>query len=152
MQVLNPGAGCTISHCVLLKHYYSVDFPWWFDRKKKSYVYFEIFFKNSWNQSEESYSNDLTDFFLRVLFQIKKCLQNLQINLEAKRMDGFSWKKNFIISEFTLFFEGQVLFTVNGLNWTQLLSQSWQVVIRLLRKSLIHWNFNQKKLFTVETT
>ena len=21
------------AHCVLLKHYYSVDFPWWFDRK-----------------------------------------------------------------------------------------------------------------------
>ena len=24
----------SISHCVLLEHYYSVDFPWWFDRKK----------------------------------------------------------------------------------------------------------------------
>ena len=23
----------TCAHCVLLKHYYSVDFPWWFDRK-----------------------------------------------------------------------------------------------------------------------
>ena len=23
----------TRSHCVLLEHYYSVDFPWWFDRK-----------------------------------------------------------------------------------------------------------------------
>ena len=23
----------TSSHCVLLEHYYSVDFPWWFDRK-----------------------------------------------------------------------------------------------------------------------
>mgnify|MGYP007048914558 CR=1 FL=1 len=26
-------ASSTLAHCVLLKHYYSVDFPWWFDRK-----------------------------------------------------------------------------------------------------------------------
>ena len=43
-------------------------------------------------------------------------------------------KKISIISEFTLFFAGQVLFTVNGLNC----SKSWQVLICLLRKSLNH--------------
>ena len=63
---------------------------------------------------------------------------NLQINLEAKSMHGSSWKKNSIVSEFTLFFAEQVLFTVNGLNW----SQSWQVLICLLRKSLNHENIN----------
>jgi hypothetical protein len=41
--------------------------------------------------------------------------KNLQINLEA--MHGSSWNFFSIISEFTLFFAGQVLFTVNGLLW-----------------------------------
>ena len=43
----------TNAHCVLLKHYYSVDFPWWFDRKLsilKSNV------KNSWNQSVKKFT------------------------------------------------------------------------------------------------
>ena len=31
-------ASSTLAHCVLLKHYYSVDFPWWFDRKLVSLV------------------------------------------------------------------------------------------------------------------
>ena len=58
----------------------------------------------SWNQSVKKVTQMIWHiFFLRVLFQMKKCLQNLQINLEAKRMDGFSWKKNSIISVFTLF-------------------------------------------------
>ena len=59
-----------------------------------------------------------------------------QINLEANSMHGCS-KKNSIVSEFTLFFAEQVLFTENGLNW----SQYCQVLICLLRKkfkSLIH--------------
>ena len=40
---------------------------------------------------------------------------NLQIDLEAKRMDGSSWNKKSIISVFILFFADQVEFTVNGL-------------------------------------
>ena len=43
------------------------------------------------------------NFILRVLFSEEACLQNLQIDLEAKRMDGLSWKKNSIVSVLTLF-------------------------------------------------
>ena len=64
------------------------------------------------SECEESYSSDLTEMFCACF---KKCLQKLQINLEAKRMDGFSWKNNSIISVFTLFVAAEVLFTVNGL-------------------------------------
>ena len=38
-------------HCVLLKHYYSVDFPWWFDRKNcftKTANEMMIFFPVKW--------------------------------------------------------------------------------------------------------
>ena len=28
----------TKAHCVLLEHYYSVDFPWWFDKKKMCHL------------------------------------------------------------------------------------------------------------------
>ena len=27
--------GLAVTHCVLLEHYYSVYFPWWFDRKNR---------------------------------------------------------------------------------------------------------------------
>ena len=54
-------------------------------------------------ECEESYSNDLTGFFCAWFFQKNQVLKNVSINLEAKRMDGFSWKKNSIISVFTLF-------------------------------------------------
>ena len=43
------------------------------------------------------------NFFLSVLFSEEVCLQNLHIDLEAKRMDGFSWKKESITSVFILF-------------------------------------------------
>ena len=64
--------------------------------------------------------------------------KNLQINLEAKSMHGSSWNFFSIISVFILVCAGQVLFSVNGLNW----SQCWLVLVCLLRKSLNHWNTN----------
>ena len=72
------------------------------------------------------------------LFDHTTVKSNLQVHLEAKSMHGSSWKKNSIVSVFILVFAGQVLFTVNGLNW----SQSWLVLVCLLRKNLNHWNTN----------
>ena len=40
----------TVPHCVLLKHYYSVDLPWWFDRK----IFFSFYSKSKW----KNLSND----------------------------------------------------------------------------------------------
>ena len=120
------------SHCVLLKHYYSVDFPWWFDRK----ISFFSLLSKTWKLEKEKLSNDRNSKLHFVIWQkncfcwiLSACSSGLRfhINLEAKSMHGSSWKKKSIISEFTLFFAGQVLFTVNGLNW----SQSWQVLIFL---------------------
>ena len=52
------------------------------------FVYFEKQLKKFVkSECEESYSSDLTELFCGCF---KKCLQNLHINLEAKRMDGFS--------------------------------------------------------------
>ena len=31
----------TAPHCILLEHYYSVDFTWWFDTKKFAFTFFE---------------------------------------------------------------------------------------------------------------
>ena len=67
---------------------------------------------NSWilkkivkSECKEGYLNDLTEFLKRkfVLFLEEACLQNLHIDLEVKRMDGFSWKKNSNISALPLF-------------------------------------------------
>ena len=112
------------AHCVLLKHYYSVDFPWWFERK----ICRDFFHFTVWWSKRKNLSNDRNSKLHFAIWQ-KKCFswilsacssglrfcKNLQINLEAKSMHGSSWKKNSIVSEFTLFFAGQVLFTVNGL-------------------------------------
>ena len=38
-------------HCVLLEHYYSVDFPWWFDRFFLRLPILKSNWKNSWNLS-----------------------------------------------------------------------------------------------------
>ena len=37
--------GHTSAHCVLLEHYYSVDFPWWFDRNFCRYCCVRRFWK-----------------------------------------------------------------------------------------------------------
>ena len=51
------------THYVLLEHYYSVDFPLWFDRKFFALAYFEKQQKKFVKlESERGYSNDLTDF------------------------------------------------------------------------------------------
>ena len=82
--------------------------------------------KNSWNQRVMKVTQMIwQNLLLRALSLEGVSRKHLQINLEAKSMHGSSWKKDSIISEFALFFAGQVLFTVNGLNW----SQSWQVLI-----------------------
>ena len=101
----------TIPHCVLLEHYYSVDFPWWFDRKIS---FFSILNKTNeklvkWQEFKAAFC-DLTRKLLPSNFdRVQSGLRfdtNLQIDLEAKRMDGSSWNKNSIISVFTLFFAG----------------------------------------------
>ena len=108
-----------ISHWVLLKHYYSVDFPWWFDRKLVSLVSSAKL--GNW---KKKLSNDRNSKLHFVIWQkncfcwiLSACSSGLRfhINLEAKSMHGSSWKKNSIISVFILVFAGQVLFTVNGL-------------------------------------
>jgi len=38
------------THCVLLKHYYSVDFPWWFDRK----ISFFSLLRKTWKLEKKS--------------------------------------------------------------------------------------------------
>ena len=70
--------------------------------EKKSAI--RQFFKKSWNQSAQKVTYMIwQNLFLCVLFSEEACLQNLGIDLEAKRMDGISWKKNSIISVLTLF-------------------------------------------------
>ena len=61
-----------IAHCVLLKHYYSVNFLWWFDGEIS-------FFFVKW-QNVKLVSN-----FIR--------WPNILIILEVKSMDESSWKK-----------------------------------------------------------
>ena len=91
---------CSRTHCVILEHYYSVDFPWWFHRNFFLSVYFEEQLKKFVkSECEESYSSDLTELFCGCF---KKCLQNLHINLEAKRMDGFSWIFFYYISYYSI--------------------------------------------------
>ena len=59
------------THCVLLRHYYSVDFPWWFDRKisfssllsknllndKKSKLHFAIWQKTCFRRSSSAFKS-----------------------------------------------------------------------------------------------
>ena len=132
----------TNAHCVLLKHYYSVDFPWWFDRKIS---FFSLLSKTCEMAECKATLCDLTEkLFVSNFIR----WPNLQIILEVKSMNESSWKKNSIISVFILVFAGQVLFTVNGLNW----SQSWQVFICLCGKSSNYHNFGESKPFTVKRT
>ena len=42
---------CSRTHCVILEHYYSVDFPWWFHRNFFCLSIVKSNWKNSWNQS-----------------------------------------------------------------------------------------------------
>jgi hypothetical protein len=93
------------------------DLTWWFDRK----ICRDIF---HFTESALDQKNSLNDKISKLLFAIwrKNCSRrfssgrtNLQIDLEAKFMDGSSWIKIYIILIFTLFYAGFVLFTVNGL-------------------------------------
>ena len=77
----------------------------WQKNLKSIYV-FADFEKIVKSKCQEGYINDLTELFCPEEAVLEKYLQNLQINPEAKRMDGSSWKKNYIVSVFTLFFAG----------------------------------------------
>ena len=72
-QVGNNKCISQCSHCVLLEHYYSVDFPWWFDRKKSESFcvrqFWKLLKKFVKSECEESYKNDLTEFFWVRFFQ-----------------------------------------------------------------------------------
>ena len=92
-----------VSHCLLLGHYYSVDFPWWFDRKKSAKNFAFVDFEKN---REIRVLTSLLKWFDRISFWVcffseEECFQKFQIDLEAKRMDVFSWKKNYIISVLT---------------------------------------------------
>ena len=66
----------TIAHYVFLEHYYSVDFPWWFDRQKNASVEFRqhaqifklIWRSNPWMDPLEK--NILLHYFLLYFMQV----------------------------------------------------------------------------------
>ena len=104
----------------LLGQYYSVDFPWWFDRK----------FSKTTNKIMTAKKKSLNDKNLKPYFKIwqkkpsfsvefhqppLRLGTNLQINLEAKYID---WKKNYYIIFYSNCSRLKV-FSVNGLYWTQ---------------------------------
>ena len=80
IQITRYGnTGCGVfkrAHCVLLKHYYSVDFPWWFDRQKNASVEFRqhaqifklIWRSNPWMDPLEK--NILLHYFLLYFMQV----------------------------------------------------------------------------------
>ena len=107
-------------HCILLKQYYSVDFPWWFDRKTSFFSLLSKTWKLEKKSCQMTEIQNCTLWFDRkncFCWILSACSSGLRfhINLEAKSMHGSSWKKNSIVSVFILVFAGQVLFTVNGL-------------------------------------
>ena len=96
--------GLAVTHCVLLEHYYSVYFPWWFDRKIS---FFSVLEKNR----EMTKIQNCTLQFDEKTASVEFCQRAVwtEINLEpleVKRMDGSSWKKNSIASVFILLFAG----------------------------------------------
>ena len=83
-----------MTHCVLLKHYYSVEFPWWFDRK------ISFFSKTCEMAKCKATLCDLTEkLFVSNFIR----WPNLQIILEVKSMDESSWKKIYYISFYSSF-------------------------------------------------
>ena len=94
----------TITHCVLLTHYYSVDFPWWFDRKiilpKPPMKWWGWKRKFCQMAKVKTAFCDLTEKLLVSNFIGQP---NLQIILEAKSMDESSWKK-ILLYQFLLYF------------------------------------------------
>ena len=64
----------------------------WQRNLKRIYV-FTDFEKIVKSKCQEGDINDFTEFVCQEEVGLEKYLQNLQINLEAKRMDGSSWKK-----------------------------------------------------------
>ena len=94
-QFINPGH----SHCVLLGHYYSVDFSWWFDRKIS---FFSLLSKNLLNDN-----NSKLHF---AIWQKKLLLLNfVNINNSSNQSGGqtHGWilfkKKLYYISFYSIF-------------------------------------------------
>ena len=115
----------TPTHCILLEHYYSVDFPWWFDRNQKppmKWWWWHFFFCQM--AKVKTAFCDLTE----KLLVSNRHWTTKSSNHSGSQIHGWIFlKKKSIVSVFILVFAGQVLFTVNSLNW----SQSWQVWICL---------------------
>ena len=119
--------GFFIAHYVLLKHYYSVDFPWWLffhftvwwpkrknllnDRNSK--LHFVIWPKNCFRRISSVCSSGLRFY------------TNLQTNLDANSMDGFSLKN---LLHQNLLYLLQSFYTVNGLNCSKFWSAFWKKV------------------------
>ena len=107
------------AHCVLLKHYYSVDFPW-FDRK---ICFLSLFSKTwklekkvvKWQKFKTALCNLTEKWFLLNFFSLPFWTEIS--NHSGSQIHGWIFlKKNSIISVFILVFADQVTFTVNGLN------------------------------------
>ena len=127
-----------ITHCVLLEHYYSMDFPWQFDRKMTKPLITWWLEKKvvKWQKFKSALCN-LTQKLLLLNFVSMQFWTEISNQSGSQIHARILLKQNSKIIIYSIF-AGQVLFTVNGLNW----SQSWQVLICLLRKSLNHWNTN----------
>ena len=122
------------THCVCLEHYYSVDFPWWFDRKIS---FFSFLCKTAYNmmigkknvvkwQKFKTTLCDLTEKLFQLAgldWDFKSIWKpNLLIILEVKSMHGCSWKKIYCISFYSSFcraslFHREWLAFINILNF-----------------------------------
>ena len=101
------------AHCNVLEHYYSVDFPWRFDRKIVSLAKMMMAKKKlvKWQKFKTALCN-LTEKLLPSI--LSKCRPLWKSNAWLDLLE-----KNLYYSIFTLFHAGLVLFTMNGLNWPQ---------------------------------
>ena len=110
LQIIEVNIG---AHCVLLEHYYSVDFPWWFDRK------ISFLSKSADNMmiGKKKLLNDRNTKLHFAIWQKKTCFcwilsacssgLRFQINLEAKSMHGSSWKKILLYQNLLYFLQGK---------------------------------------------
>ena len=73
------------THCVCLEHYYSVDFPWWFDRKIS---FFSFLCKTAYDMmiGKKMLSNDRNSKLHFVIWQ-KNCF-SLQVWTEISNQSG----------------------------------------------------------------
>ena len=85
-------------HTVLLKHYYSVDFPWWFDRK----IFFSFYSKSKW----KNLSNDRNSKLHFAIWQ-KNCFRWILSASNQSGSQNHAWillkKKIYYIRIYSIF-------------------------------------------------